>query len=141
MDSTPQHVYASNLLRRQSFGYPLRNPKPNDQFGLEGFRIGDLGYVDSYGEFNLVFNISSPPKELQDQILDFRLAEPVAKPAFPAKKVFMAGVERNPVDGRPRYLLIAVTHRESYLTSLGPITNSLQPKQRGPYSYSQTAPS
>ena len=103
MDSTPQHVYASNLLRRQSFGYPLRNPRAKDKFDLEGFpQIGDVGYVDSYGEFNVVFNVMSPPKELQGQALNFHLTQPVAKLAFNPDTIFMAGVERNKVAGRPR---------------------------------------
>ena len=96
MSRTPQDVYASNLLRRQSFGYPLRNPRPKDKYSEEGFRIGDVGHVDENGEFNVLFNISSPPKALQDPLVapGFDLAQSPAKSAFDAGKIFMAGVER-----------------------------------------------
>ena len=99
MDKTPQHIYASNLLRRQSFGYPLRNPRPKDKSDSEGLRIGDVGYINKHGEFNTVFNIHSPPKELHDHTLNFLLSQPVAKRVFDADRVLMAGVER---DLRPR---------------------------------------
>ena len=95
MGRTPQHIYASNLLRRQSFGYPLRNPRPKDNSDSEGLRIGDVGYVDKHGKFNLVFNIHSPPKEPQDHTLNFSLSQPVAQRVFDADKVLMAGVKRD----------------------------------------------
>ena len=95
MDRTLQHIYASNLLRRQSYGYPLRNPRPKDKSDPEGLRIGDVGYVNKHGEFNLVFNIHSPPKELQDHTLNFLLSQPVTKPMFDPDKVLMAGVKRD----------------------------------------------
>ena len=77
---TPQNIYASNLLRVQSFGYPLRNPKPKDKFDPEGFRIGDVGYVDDYGKFNCVFNISFLPKELlKDDIQSLPLDQPASE--------------------------------------------------------------
>ena len=96
MSRTPQDIYASNLLRRQSFGYPLRNPRPKDRFSsLEGFRIGDVGHIDENGEFNVLFNITSPPETLQNLLAPgFDLAQPPAKPAFNAGKIFMAGVKR-----------------------------------------------
>ena len=94
MDRTPQDVYASNLLRGQSFGYPLRNPRPKDKSDLGGLRVGDVGYVDKNGTFNLAFNISSPPNELQDVIPGFPLAQPDFEQAFKPGEVFVAGVQR-----------------------------------------------
>ena len=95
MSRIPQDVYASNLLRRQSFGYPLRNPRPKDKSNQESFRIGDVGHVDENGEFNILFNISFLPKELQDPDWYFDPAQPAAKPAFSADKIFMTGVKQN----------------------------------------------
>ena len=109
MGSNPQHIYASNLLRQQSFGYPLRNPRPKDKFDPEGFRIGDVGHVDGNGKFNLVLNICSPPKELEGQIPSFHLVQPVGEPAFKPKKVLMAGVKRILKEPRYRYISIVVS--------------------------------
>ena len=115
MSRTPQDIYASNLLRGQSFGYPLRDPKPNDKSDLEGFRIGDVGYIDDYGEFNWIFNIRSLPKELlEDGIHNLPLDLPAGKQAFTAEKVFMAGVKQ--VLEEPRYIHIIVNVKVSLLT-------------------------
>ena len=95
MDRTPQHIYASNLLRRQSFGYPLRNPRPKDKSDSEGLQIGDVGYVNKHGEFIPVFNIHSPPKELKHSPLNFPLSRPVAKRVFEADRVLMSGVKQD----------------------------------------------
>ena len=95
MSRTPQDIYASNLLHGQRFGYPLRDPKPNDKFDLEGFRIGDVGYIDDYGEFNWVFHISSLPKEfLESGVQNLPLDQPAGKWAFNAGTVFKAGVKQ-----------------------------------------------
>ena len=96
-----QDVYASNLLRAQNFGYPLGDPRPKYESDLEGLQVGDVGYVDDYGEFNSAFNISSPPKELQGKIPGFHFSYPISTPAFPSGTVFMAGVKRIP--DYPRY--------------------------------------
>ena len=116
--STHQHVYAANL--RQNFGYPLRNPKPNSRLGQpyvnEGFQIGDVGYVDDYGEFIWLFNIKFPlpgkeklPEEFHDRSLNppdelIEFAQPVAEQAIKLEKVFMAGVVPNLEE--PRYVEI-----------------------------------
>lgn len=115
MGNTPQHVYASHL--RQNLGYPLRNPRPNSiltqPYSEEGFQIGDVGYVDDYGEFNLVFNINFPPEELQGQNLSFppdkpiQFAQPVASQAINPNTVLMTGVERN-LRPSPRYFHITI---------------------------------
>ena len=104
MNRTPQHAYASSLLREQNFGYPLRNPRPNDKADLEGFQIGDVGHVDENGRFHPVLNIGSPPKELQGQIQRFHFVPPVGELAFKPKKVFMAGVKRTLE--QPRYFTL-----------------------------------
>ena len=107
MNRSPQDVYASNLLRVQSFGYPLRNPKPKDKFDPEGFRIGDVGYVDDYGEFNCIFNISSLPKELlEDGTQNLPCVGPASKEGFDTGKVLKAGVKQ--ILKEPRYLDITV---------------------------------
>ena len=103
MNRTPQDVYASNLLREQSSGYPLRIPKPTDKSHLEGLQIGDVGYIDDYGEFNVVFNINFLPRELlEDGVQNFPLIQPVGKVAFDTGHVFKAGVKQILKD--PRYL-------------------------------------
>ena len=115
---TPQDVYASNLLRVQNFGYPLRNPKPEDRFDPEGFRIGDVGYVDDYGKFNKVFNISSLPKELlEDGIQSLPLDQPVGEEAFDTGKIFRAGVKQ--LLEEPRYFHTTVGAWEAYVASAG----------------------
>ena len=94
MDKTPQDIYASNLLREQNYGYPLRNPRPKDKFENEGLRVGDVGYVDKHGEFKLVFNIHSPPGKHQNRTLKISLSPPAAQQVFDPDTVLMAGVER-----------------------------------------------
>ena len=90
MNRTPQDVYASNLLREQHFGYPLRNPEPNNtsDSDTEGIRIGDVGYVGDYGDFNRVCNLIGHHTELQKPLHQF------ARKTFPAEKVLTAGVKR-----------------------------------------------
>ena len=114
MSYTPQDIYASNLLREQRFGYPLRNPNSQSS-GLEGCRIGDVGYVDAHGEFKVVFNIHSSDTEvLRGQTLSFDLDQPYAKPAFEARQMFMAGVARKNLGaGTRRYL-----HHRRHILSL-----------------------
>ena len=108
MSRTPQDVYASNLLREQSFGYPLRDPTSQSS-NLEGCQIGDVGYVDALGEFKVVLNICSSVEEQQGRALGFDIDQPYAKPAFDARQVFMAGVVRkNLVVEAPRYIHITV---------------------------------
>ena len=62
MDESPQNLYAKNL--RQSFGYPLRFPEPKPGLPLSyeehGLQIGDVGYVDDDGRFEVLFNICFP---------------------------------------------------------------------------------
>ena len=107
MSRTPQDIYASNLLRGQTFGYPLRDPKPSDKFDFEGLRIGDVGYIDDYGEFNWVFHISSLPKGLlEGGMQNLPLDQPVGKQVFDTEKVFVAGVKQ--ILKEPRYVHVVV---------------------------------
>ena len=62
MDEPPQNLYAKNL--RQPFGYPLRSPEPKpglpSSYEEHGLHIGDVGYVDEFGMFEVQFNICFP---------------------------------------------------------------------------------
>ena len=62
MDEPPQNLYAKNL--RQPFGYPLRSPEPKPglppSYEEHGLHIGDVGYVDEFGMFQVQFNICFP---------------------------------------------------------------------------------
>ena len=100
MRRTWQHVYASNLLREQELGYPLRNPRPKDPSDSEGLQVGDVGYVDRDGKFNCVLNIRFPPEGLQDQVSSFDLALPIGGRVFNPEKAIIAGVKR--ILGDPR---------------------------------------
>ena len=99
MDRTPQDVYASNLLREQHFGYPLRKPEPKDASDFEGYRIGDVGYVGHYGDFNRVCNLIELHQELQEPLRRFSGKE------FPAEMVLKAGVKQTLKE--PRYFTSA----------------------------------
>lgn len=102
MGST-QDVYATNL--RQCCGYPLHSPEPRSELGepynKEGFQIGDVGYVNSEGEFNPLFNIGFPlPDKLRK--CGIPIYEPVKfdKPyskraALPRGHLFITGVQRD----------------------------------------------
>ncbi len=52
-------VYAE-LLSRHKHGHPLWHPEPSS--GLDGsireIRLGDVGYLDDYGGFRSLFNIT-----------------------------------------------------------------------------------
>ena len=52
-------VYAE-LLSRYGHGHPLWNPEPSE--GLDGsvrdVQLGDVGYIDAYGGFRRLFNIT-----------------------------------------------------------------------------------
>ncbi|KAG9315443.1 hypothetical protein JVU11DRAFT_3053 [Chiua virens] len=111
---TPQHVYATNL--HQSLGYPLRNPQLRssdpekeleEPYKSEGLQIGDIGHVDEYGAFNLLFNVKFPPINDLGQSsglnhLPPHFDEPFAttRAALRPGKVFMAGVSRMQDDTR-----------------------------------------
>ena len=99
MDRTLQDVYASNLLRGQQFGYPLRNPEPNDASDLEGYQIGDVGYVGDYGDFNQVCNLIELHKELQEPLRQS------SRKMFQAETVLKAGVRQTLKE--PRYFTSA----------------------------------
>ena len=103
-----QHVYASNLLRGQDFGYPLRNPKPDDKSAQEGLQVGDVGHVDENGKFHQILNIRCLPQELQGRIPGFNLVQPVGELEFKPKKVIVAGVKRIATRSQPRYLHVTV---------------------------------
>ncbi|KAG9308492.1 hypothetical protein JVU11DRAFT_11836 [Chiua virens] len=99
---TLQHVYATNL--DQQLGYPLRNPQlhspdPEEELGepykSEGLQIGDIGHVDEYGAFNLLFNVNFPPNECDDldQSSELNLPLHFGQKIQPGV-VFMTGVSR-----------------------------------------------
>ncbi|KIK52194.1 hypothetical protein GYMLUDRAFT_180438 [Collybiopsis luxurians FD-317 M1] len=55
------------LLLTQKRGYPLWNPRPGDwlrpAYREEGVRIGDVGIVTEFGEFDYLFNVCLPPDD------------------------------------------------------------------------------
>jgi hypothetical protein len=60
-ESAP-HAYARILMTR-AIGYPLWIPEPPSrppEYEVEGIRIGDVGVVDSDGQFDSFFNIFLP---------------------------------------------------------------------------------
>ncbi|KAH0836403.1 hypothetical protein J3R83DRAFT_8003 [Lanmaoa asiatica] len=106
----PQDVYATNLLQR--FGYPLRTPKASSRLGepydKEGFQIGDVGYVNDYGEFILLFNIGFPlPDFLREHGVPpyepIRFQQSCIPLALPENHLITTGVERNISDSRVAY--------------------------------------
>ena len=62
MMEPPQNLYAKNL--RQPYGYPLWSPEPKpglpSSYEEYGLQIGDVGYVDEFGMFEVQFNICFP---------------------------------------------------------------------------------
>ncbi|KAI6101858.1 hypothetical protein F5141DRAFT_1050979, partial [Pisolithus sp. B1] len=60
MSDSLQDVYANHLLRA-GYGYPLRMPEPRstlpDHYRDSGLQIGDVGTIDSVGQFDVLFNI------------------------------------------------------------------------------------
>ena len=103
----PQNLYAKNL--RQSFGYPLRFPEPKpglpSSYEEHGLQIGDVGYVDEVGMFEVLFNICFPlDHELHQARRDeltrlvglakFNLNEaPPIPNAFPSGRVICHGIQ------------------------------------------------
>ncbi|KAG6369265.1 hypothetical protein JVT61DRAFT_15509 [Boletus reticuloceps] len=144
--STHQHVYATNL--RQNFGYPLRNPKPNSRLGQpyvkEGLQIGDVGYVDDYGEFIRLFNIKFPlpnkeklPEEFHNRSLNppdnlIEFTEPVAEQALWPGKVFKSGVNQNLKDSSGATYKFTSTSKTGAILILpdGAILSKLEDKQK-----------
>ena len=109
MNHTLQDIYASNLLWGQNFGYPLRDPKPSDKFDSEGLRIGDVGYINDYGEFKWLFSIRSLPKELlEGGIQNLTFDEPASNRVFDVEKVLMAGVKQTLEEPRYDYIIVDV---------------------------------
>ncbi|KIK52188.1 hypothetical protein GYMLUDRAFT_50052 [Collybiopsis luxurians FD-317 M1] len=55
------------LLLTQKKGYPLWNPRPGDWlppvYKEAGVRIGDVGIVTEFGEFDYLFNVCLPPDD------------------------------------------------------------------------------
>ncbi|KIK52170.1 hypothetical protein GYMLUDRAFT_50048 [Collybiopsis luxurians FD-317 M1] len=55
------------LLLTQKKGYPLWNPRPGDwlppAYREAGVRIGDVGIVTEFGEFDYLFNVCLPPDD------------------------------------------------------------------------------
>ena len=101
MGST-QEVYATNL--RQSCGYPLHSPEPRSELGVlhidEGLQIGDVGSVNSEGEFETFFNIRFP-LPIKYQKCDVPSYKPVESVqsfskhrALGEDHLFMTGVQR-----------------------------------------------
>ena len=68
---------------------------PKDKLDLEGFQVGDVGYVDDNGRFNPLFNIQPLPEQLRDRCPNFPLEnQPLGEPELVAGTVIMAGVDR-----------------------------------------------
>ncbi|KAF8125246.1 hypothetical protein EV363DRAFT_1176165 [Boletus edulis] len=62
MSDSFQDVYAKHLLKRHVvYGYPLWTPEPMstlpEDYQEHGLQIGDVGTVDSDGQFDVLFNI------------------------------------------------------------------------------------
>ena len=107
MDEPPQSLYAKYL--RQPFGYPLRSPEPKpglpSSYGELGLHIGDVGYVDEFGMFEVLFNICFPlDHELHQPRRDdltklvglakFNLNDaPLIPDAFPSGYVISHGIQ------------------------------------------------
>lgn len=99
-----QDVYATNLQLNR--GYPLRIPEPNkklsEPYAKGGVQIGDVGYVDEYGEFQLLFNIGfsflddSPPVKP----IPFKEPDNTGPERLYNNTVLMNGVERQPNESR-----------------------------------------
>jgi len=102
---SPQGVYATNL--QQNRGYPLRIPKPSAKLGSpydkEGLQIGDVGYVNDYGEFIRLFNIFFPLPDEPRGLHDVPPVKPIPQDtvaftkhslALPEDHLFMTGVKR-----------------------------------------------
>ena len=117
MDESPQNLYARNL--QQSFGYPLRFPEPRpglpSSYEEHGLQIGDVGYVDDVGMFEVLFNICFPLdhelhkarcKDLTKLVglASFNLNEAPAIPnAFPSGRVICNGIQESHRDNTQRY--------------------------------------
>ncbi|KAF8431280.1 hypothetical protein L210DRAFT_3416331 [Boletus edulis BED1] len=60
MGASSQDVYAK-YLQHADYGYPLRMPEPMstlpEDYRKSGLQIGDVGVVDSNGQFDVLFNI------------------------------------------------------------------------------------
>jgi hypothetical protein len=53
----------SRILLARRIGYPLWVPEPSDQppeYAVRGIHIGDVGIVDSDGQFDFFFNVCLP---------------------------------------------------------------------------------
>ena len=106
MDEPPQSLYAKNL--QQPFGYPLRSPEPKpglpSSYGEHGLHIGDVGYVDDNGIFEVQFNICRPLHHELHQtrrndltglvgLAEFNLNDAPSVPdAFPSGRVICHGI-------------------------------------------------
>ena len=119
MDESPQNLYARNL--RQSFGYPLRFPEPKPGLPLSyeerGLHIGDVGYVDDVGMFEVLFNICFPLdhelhkagcKYLTNLVGLATLNQnetPDIPNTFPSGRVICHGIRESHGDNTQRYLV------------------------------------
>ena len=106
MDEAPQNLYAKNL--RQPYGYPLWSPKPKpglpSSYEEHGLQIGDVGYVNEFGMFEVLFNICFPlDHELHQArrnaltklvgLAEFNLNDaPPIPDAFPQDRVICHGI-------------------------------------------------
>ncbi|KAG9309119.1 hypothetical protein JVU11DRAFT_11014 [Chiua virens] len=63
----PQHIYATNL--RQNIGYPLRDPKPDEERGNpyidQGFQVGDVGWVKDNATNSLNESIKRSQRDIR----------------------------------------------------------------------------
>ncbi|KAF8119231.1 hypothetical protein EV363DRAFT_1201085 [Boletus edulis] len=75
MGDSPQDVYAKYLPKNR--GYPLWSPEPSStlpsSYRQDGLKIGDVGYVNWDGLFNVLFNITLDP----NHALHHRLGVPL----------------------------------------------------------------
>jgi len=89
---TQQGVYATYL--RQNLGYPLCSPSPSSEDDENGLGIGDVGYVDEYGQFVVVCNICCDPRDNpgSPQFQPIPLKEDLTKATPIPKKEIFTGV-------------------------------------------------
>jgi hypothetical protein len=97
-NQTPQSLYANNL--RQPYGYPLRSPTPfsrtkdDDSRRGTGLSIGDVGYVNEEGAFEVLPTIEPKVK------IDRNKIHTPKTMAIPRNTPIFSGVERIGLESR-----------------------------------------
>ena len=112
-----QDVYAKHL-QHADYGYPLRMPEPMStlpqKYQENGLQIGDVGIVDSKGQFHVLFNIcrhdDNPLHDAHGVPENF---EPVLQgevnsndDAIPAGPIHSRGIKHLLQPNKPRYTLV-----------------------------------